>query len=233
MAFKSRLWALILIVLIPVVCQALTLDQILTRERLRIKETDSTISYYTNTNLRSLTNDAINFISGFGVGVVKTNKIVGVTGQYDYDLPSDYVNWLSVIIPDREDTIVTMTYVQPEFFGKSWTGQKLSSSVPKEFTVYGDTIISFSPPYEYGGDTIYLKYIAQPTSLDTATDTCDLNYVYQLLIIDYIWAESKAKDNDIEGYNAIMSMILDRIERYKKMVNLKQSHPAEVEAIQQ
>jgi len=220
-------------ILLPSICYGLTLSELLTRERLRIRETDSTISYYTNANLRALTNDAIQFISGYGIGVVQTDKITGVADVYDYDLPSDYINWLSVIIPNYQDTLNTLVYVEPEYFGKSFTGSKDQAEVPKEFTVYGDTILSVSPPYSYGGDTIYLKYIATPAALDTATDTCDLNYVYQLLIIDYIWAEYQAKEGNVELYNAIMDGILNRLEKYKQGVNLRQSQPAQVEGIKQ
>jgi len=217
----------------PALSNALTLTDLITRERLRIRETDSTMSYYTNTNLRALTNDALNFISGFGIGTVQTEKIVGIAGQYDYDLPTDYINWLSVIIPNYEDTLATLIYVEPEYFGRSWTGPKDAAAIPKEFTIYGDTIISVSPPYNYGGDTIYLKYVAAPAALDKATDTCELNYVYQLLIVDYIWAEYQAKDGNVDLYNAVMDGILRRIEQYKKLVNLRQSQPAKIEEIQQ
>lgn len=230
---KYVIWALIICLIVPLTANALTVSQLLDRQRLRIGETDSTMSYFTNAQLRAYSNDAIQFLSGFGIGVVKTNKIVGVAGQYDYNLPSDYINWLSVIIPDIDDTLASLVYVEPELFGKSYTGLNSKTAIPKEFTVLGDTIISFSPPFKYANDTIYLKYVASPASLDSMSQSLDLNYIYQLLIVDYVWAEWNAKNNDIEKYNAIMEMILNRIELYRKQVNLKSSQPAKIPEIQQ
>jgi len=218
---------------LPVICQALTLSQLVDRERLRIAETDSTISYFSNTELRSYTNDAVQFLSGFGVGVVKTEKITGVGGQYDYNLPSDYINFLSLIIPDYNDTIATLVYVEPLIFGKSFTGGKGGQPIPKEFTVYGDSILSVSPPYNYGGDTLYLKYIAAPRTLDTMSESCDLNYVYQLLVVDYVWAMAKAKDGEIEAYNSIMEGLIARIDLYRKTVNMRSSQPARIPEVEQ
>jgi hypothetical protein len=68
------------------------------------------------------------------------------------------------------------------------------------------------------------------------SENCDLNYVYQLLVVDYVWAQTIAKDGGIQAiemYNALMEGIISRVTLYRKMVNMRSSQPAKVEEIQQ
>lgn len=215
---------LLILLLAPVVCQALTLQDIYNRARLAIGEPDSAISYYTNSELRDYGEDGRNYIESFGIGIVKENKTALVAKQETYDLPSDYLTWLSVWIKTPDSLIHLVNSNQAIVCGR-FLGSWEDVRYPVEFAMYLDSQIAICPYPLNDIDTLVIKYFATSATLSADTDTCTLPYRMQLLVTNYIVAQCYWKDEKLEAYKLMVDYIDEQIAKYKANIYKKQTVP--------
>ena len=226
----SKFKILLMLLLIPVICQALTLQDIYTRARLAVGEPDSSISYFTNSELRDYAEDGRNYIESFGVGVVKENKTALVAKQETYTLPANYLTWLSVWIK-TPDSLIYLSHSDQAIVCDRYLGSWEDVRYPVEFTTYLDSQIVICPYPLNDIDTLVIKYFATSNTLTLDTNTCTLAYPLQLLITDYIVAQCYLKDEKIDVYKLMMDFIDARIAKYKADIYKQRTVPGDVEKV--
>lgn len=229
---KSKIFFLILVLMIPAVLSALTLGNMTDKVRLAIGEPDSTKSYFTNSELRSYINDGIAYAEGYGLGVPKRSKTALASEDETYDLPTDYVNWLSVWIKTT-DSLIALDYTEQDLICQRWEGGWENAEYPNEFTIYGDSEIVVCPYPINTIDTLVVNYTARPSNLSAVGDTCVLIENLQYVVIQYAVAQCYLKDANLEAYFKMMEYVQSQLSLYEAKTYGRKLIPTEKPALEE
>lgn len=187
---KKTIWLLVLVLLGITHAYALTLSDIKTEIRIRIKDTDATRRRYSDTQLLNLVNQTQKDVVNLSWIVKKSTSVTLVSGTTYYSLPSDTIAIHRMTFNYRNLPETTLQELDSRFNGGTWaTTPGLADryfqdpSQPSTFGVYP------WPNNSSSTGTVRIIYYAQGTDLSSDSDqpfNGDARYVpyHDLLIYE-------------------------------------------------
>lgn len=209
------------------------LGQIISLGRVKISQTDTTNTDFSNTELTGFANEGVRFL---GALVKKPIDHVEIQVQQDYaayTLPSDAILLNTAYFGDVnvQGDVRPLSIVSEEALKEvrpNWMDQSVSSQGRPTRIVLIDRVTVLIDPRpnaleSVGGKKLHIGYVYQPGILNLDSDTPDLPIVYHDLIADYIqYMACLSKLNKPDLATAVLGQMADKAKKLEPLI-LKES----------
>lgn len=145
-------------------------------------------------------------------GVEKTSRIVPAGKKTAYALPTGYYATEGVLIK-RGYNYRPLGRVSISELGDTLKLGTASADRPLVYSVHNDTLWLFPTLLDYGKDTIYFFYYAKASSLDSNSQTTELPFWTDALVIDYACYLCAARDMTASEIQAWWSGFYEKVNR--------------------
>lgn len=221
---KIKLFFALLAISVPGYC--LTLSQIKTEIRIRIKDSGVQRLRYTDAQLLNIINQTQRDAVNLSWIIKKSTDISLVSGTTNYTLPTDTIALGRVTLRGASLPEVTLETLDSQFNGANWT---LSAGLPQDY--FQDPArpaqVSFYPWPNNSSSTgtVHINYFAQPTDLSSDSDipfNSDVRYYpYHDLLIYEPCAKIFLIEGDMGKYQEYKAYYESRVQIFTVQVSNK------------
>jgi hypothetical protein len=181
-----------------------------------VAEKDSTDSQWSNATARDfLTQGTIEVATMVGelqrktkIVLVKSNGI----GKAQYALPSNWYAVTGVLIKKNVD-FQPLVPKEIGALGDTLKGFVSNATQPVQYAVSADTISVFPADKISDGDTLYVYYTLKPNTLDSNSQTTQLPFWTDELVLDYAVMRARSKDMGFSEYQAWWQWFEARVDK--------------------
>lgn len=191
-----------------------TVQNVIDRARSYLNETkSSTTGFFTDTELLRWTDEGVRDIVAKTHCLQQTDTITlsGSTFEYTFSGASNYLTIETCVYYNGTD-YKGLPRIDIPNIGRTAT----SSGTPDYWYEWGDKIgIWPLPTSSYSGNSIYVYYVPQPTTLTATTDPIQIPAIYDNPLIWYVCAQGKIKDRKFQEAALFMQRYDATVDRYR------------------